>query len=70
MDVLAVDLNRSAVEIHGESTGADDRFRIAFRAANDCLDAGDEFVFVKGLGEIVVSADIQPFDFVIRFRKP
>jgi hypothetical protein len=63
---LAVDLNSAAVQVDGQLARLDDGIRVASRAPDNGLDAGDQLAPVERLGEIVVRADAEPFDLVVQ----
>ena len=65
MDPAAVDFDRLGVEVDGDLAGADDRLRMALRAADDGVDAGDQFVAVEWLGDIIVGAEAQGADLAV-----
>jgi hypothetical protein len=65
MHALAVDFDRLGVEVHGELAGLNHRLRMAFRTADDGVNARDQFVLVEGLGHVVVGAEAEAFDLVL-----
>ncbi len=68
MDALALNLDRLGIQVHDDIAGTDDRFGMALGAANNGRDAGDQFVLVKGLCEIVVGAVTEGFDLRLDVR--
>ncbi len=64
---LGPDRHLVGVLIHGQLAGTDDRvlFRV-HRAAQDRLDPGDDLVEGEGLGDVVVAADGEAGDLVLR----
>ena len=62
MDPAAVDFDRLGVEVDRDLAGADDRLRMALRAADDGVDARDQFVAVERLGDIIVGAEAERAD--------
>ena len=42
-----------------------DRLGVALRAAHDRVDAGDEFVLVEGLGQVVVGPEAETLHLVL-----
>ncbi len=54
-----IDLDRLGVEIDRELAGLDHRLRMALRTADDRVDAGDQFLAMERLGDIIVGAEAQ-----------
>ena len=57
VNALAVDFDGLGVEVDAQIAGLDDGLRVALGAADDRMNAGDQFVLVEGLGHIVVGAE-------------
>ena len=64
MDAVARDLNGLLVEIDDQVAGRDHRLGMALRAADDGVNAGDEFVFMEGLGQIIVGTEAEALHLV------
>ena len=65
MHAGAVDFDGLLVEIDDEIAGDDDRLGVALGAADDRVDAGDQFVLVERLGQIVVGAVAEALHLVL-----
>ena len=65
MHARAVDFDRLLIEVDGEVAGDDDRLGVALGAADDGVNAGDEFVLVERLGQVVVGAEAEALDLVL-----
>ena len=70
MHALAVDLDGLGVEVDHEIAGLNDGLGVALGAANDGMDAGDQFVLVERLGHVVVGAETQALDLVLDPDQP
>ena len=58
------------IEVDRQVARDDDRLRMSLRTAHDGVNAGDEFVLVERLRQIVVRAVTKPFDLVLDPRHP
>lgn len=65
VNALAGDFNRLGIEVHDQVACGDDRLGMALRAANDRVDAGNQFVLVERLGHIVVGAETEAAHLVL-----
>ena len=60
--MVSVDFDGLGVEIDRQLAGTDDRLAVTLRAADNGVDACDQFVAVEWLGDIVVGAESQCAD--------
>src|SRR4029077_7271077 len=60
-----VDADDAAVEVDQQLAGANRRFGMPFRAADDRLNAGDQLAAVERLGKKVVGAKPEALDLVV-----
>jgi hypothetical protein len=63
---VAVDLGPLRVQPHDQITTAHDRFGRTLRATHDSLHTGQQLVFVKRLGQVVVGPELKAFYLVRR----
>ena len=70
MHASAIDFYGLLVEIDGEITGVDDRLRVALRATHYRVDAGDQFVLVERLGDVVVGTEAETLDLILDAEMP
>lgn len=61
-DRLCTSADVAGEEVDVEFTGGEQAGLVAGAASQDGVEPGDEFVGVEGLGEVIVSAEIQAFD--------
>jgi hypothetical protein len=61
----ATDLDRLGVEVDDQVAGRDDRLGVTLRAAHDRMDAGNQFVLVERLGQVVVGAEAEAANLVL-----
>ena len=68
VDGLAADVDFAPLHVDDEVAGADGRRfgggRCSRGAAEDGFDAGDDFAWVEGFGDVVIGTELQPDDFV------
>ncbi len=64
---FGADSNSLRIQIDFNIAGTDDWIWMAFGAADNSLDAGQKFCFIKRFGQVVICAVAQAFDFFIRF---
>src|SRR3989344_2044756 len=63
--LAAVHRRRVGVEIDDEVARLDDRLRVPLGATHHRMDAGDEFVAVEWLGDVIVGAQAETLDLVL-----
>src|SRR5580704_13409961 len=64
MHARGVDLDSLGVQVDHEIAGLNDRLRMSFGAAHDCMNTSYQFVLVERLGHVIVGAETQSSDLV------
>ena len=66
MEGFGADGNRLGVQVDFNIASANNGIGVSFGAADDSLNTGEKFGFVKRFGEVIISAVAQAFNLFIR----
>ena len=70
MNALVVHLHCFLIEVHNDVASANHRLRMALRATNYGVDAGNQFVLVERLRDEIVCANAQATDLGVNIARP
>jgi hypothetical protein len=63
-------ISRTCPQTHGQITAPDDSLGVLRRPAHDGVDAGDQFILVERLCQVVVCAKAEPLDLAVGDCEP